>query len=107
MLCCRAGHQRLTKDLARVASKWYDLGLQLEIPDHELSSIESDDGLSDQCLRRVVRRLLQDVDPGNREEDSRDLKRNIVAALKSDVVGEKKLARDVDRGTCDRCTCRY
>ena len=55
----------LLKELnKKVAAKWHNLGIMLEIDDGELSKVKSDNaGNCDDCLREMLKIWLKKIDP--------------------------------------------
>ncbi len=80
--------------LARIKIKWYEIGIQLGIPRNKLLEFKKeDDPLSavvDYCLRGNV----ESVDPISWK--------SIVAALKSEYVGEPGLAEQISKKHCQQ-----
>ena len=67
------------------SGKWYQLGQTLGIPDEYLTDVHTSCGTSLHCLREVLRKWLQKSFPIANWK-------NIIAALRSSLVGESNLA---------------
>ena len=74
-------------EIFSVRNKWYDIGLELNIPYHTLNVIEKDcpNNCAD-CLRKMLENWLTRTYPGPSWS-------GLVDALSSEPVGEKRLAR--------------
>ena len=92
-----------TKDLGDVQSavfaartKWYDIGLKLNVPVDTLDSISTDGQFHNhgEKLRETLKLWLKTAKPTWQD---------IVDALKSRVVGEPRLASDIE---AEYCTAR-
>ena len=73
-------------------TKWYDIGLELKVPESTLKSIESryeDDKI---CLREVIAAWLRANDQATWE--------SLVDALRTRVVDEPRLAADLEAKYC-------
>ena len=82
------------EELLEACAKWYDIGLALKVPVATLDSIRRDDqfGNHSDKLREALKVWLQTaVEPSWRD---------VVGALKSRAVGERKLARDIESKHC-------
>jgi len=97
---------RLTSDLSPVASKWLELGIQLEVPMEELDAIGTlitgEQGKAEVCLQRVVLEWLSN--------STRPITRDVlVEALGSSSVGEihraKELPQESDHNLKCKCLC--
>ena len=54
----------LQKELYKIAKKWEDIGIQLDIDDDVLVKVKSDNhGESKNCLREMLRIWVKKVDP--------------------------------------------
>ena len=84
----------LRNDLAKVAHKWYQLGIQLDIDDWDLSIISPDTSRTSACLRQVIRYLIDNTDLSDE-----DRKKKLVKAMKSPSVGEIRRGSKLKRGT--------
>ena len=93
----------LWNDLKGVASRWRELGIQLDLDDGELNAISADDSGVAACMRRVLNEWMA------AETDDGERKRQIVAALSSPCLGETRLARQLDRGgfVFNSCSGQY
>ena len=78
-----------------VRNKWYDIGVELNIPYHSLNVIEKDcpNNCAD-CLRKMLEHWLTRTSPGPSWS-------GLVEALSSEPVGEKRLARQIRTKYCD------
>ena len=93
----------LDRDLGTIQSavhsaraKWYNIGLQLQIPVDKLDSTKVDwHGDTGDCLRETLKAWLKRVNP---PPDWKD----IVNALKSGPVDECKLAEELNANYCSR-----
>ena len=85
----------LRNDLDGVAYKWFELGIQLDIDDGDLSAIEADASRAPACLRSVIRHFLRSTD-GLSDEDRKE---KLVKAMKSQSVGEIRRGGKLERGT--------
>ena len=75
-------------ELAEVVYKWFEIGIQLGIPYHKLKEFEEE--------RESFAAALNYWLNGN-VEDSPPSWKSIVAALKSDYVGKKGLAKRIEK----------
>ena len=85
----------MRNDLDKVAYRWYELGIQLEVDDKDLNAIEADTGRATACLRRVIRYFLHNPEDVSDE----DRKKKLVKAMKSQSVGEIRRGGILERGT--------
>ena len=54
----------LQKELYKIAKKWEDIGIQLDIDDDLLGKVKSDNhGDSKNCLREMLRIWVKNMDP--------------------------------------------
>ena len=82
----------LLKELYKVAAKWHNLGIMLEIDDGELSKVKSDNaGNSDDCLREMLKIWLKKVDP-------KPSWSSMAEAL--EVLGEESVAEHIKKTYC-------
>ena len=79
----------LDRVASRAIDKWWVLGLELNIPYHQLQSIERDERYPDLCFLEVF-------NIWERNSDSPFTWATIVEALRSPIVGEKHLAREIE-----------
>ena len=70
-------------------TKWYDIGLELQLSADTLDAIECNRGNVGDHLRDMLKHWLKRVDPT-------PTSKTLVDALKSDPVGESRLAYDVE-----------
>ena len=75
-------------------SKWYDIGLELKVPVPTLNSIESKQADDNICLREVVAAWLKAGDHPTWQ--------SLVDALKAKVIGEQKLAAELEAKYCSK-----
>ena len=73
-------------------SKWYDIGLELKVPKPTLKSIESRYVDDKDCLREVIAAWLRVGDNATWQ--------SLVDALRTQVVGEPKLAAELEAKYC-------
>lgn len=73
-------------------TKWYDIGLELKVPQPTLKSIESKYGEDKICLREVVAVWLKTSDHATWE--------SLVDALRTRVVDEARLAAELEAKYC-------
>ena len=73
-------------------SKWYDIGLELKVPEPTLKSIESKYVDDKTCLREVISVWLRTGDNATWE--------SLVDALRTRVVDEPRLAADLEGMYC-------
>ena len=77
-----------------VRHKWYDIGLELEIPFQSLDVIKTDcPSNSADCLREMLKQWLSRMSPAPSWSA-------LVEALSSEPVGEKRLAGEIHRQFC-------
>jgi len=95
---------RLTTDLSPVASKWRELGIQLEVPMEELDAIVThitgEQGMAEVCLQRVILEWLSN----STKPITRDV---LVEALGSSSVGEIHRAKELPQGLFLRYCTKY
>ena len=98
--CQSAGQQLSANDLlvvmeelSDVRAKWYDLGLQLHISIGTLDAIKEDCHSTSDCLRETLKTWLKTC-------PSPPTWSNIVDALRSNTVGEVRLAADLEHKYC-------
>ena len=94
----------LTTDLSPVASKWLELGRELEVPMEELDVIDTlitgKQGKAEVCLQRVVLEWLSN--------STRPITRDVlVEALGSSSVGEVHCAKELPQGLFLRYCTKY
>ncbi len=75
-------------------NKWYNIGLKLGVESHTLDSIGDRFDDPTDCLREVIKQWLKGVSP-------QPTWRALVDALRSCVVGEEKLASELEAKYCD------
>ncbi len=75
-------------------NKWYNIGLKLGVESHTLDSIGDRFDDPTDCLREVIKQWLKGGSP-------QPTWRALVDALKSCVVGEEKLASELEAKYCD------
>ena len=80
----------LTQELSGVKQKWYEIGVDLDIP--KMNEIRHQYSDPDVCLRETLRAELQHPTPTTW--------RNIVDALRSPGVGESQLADQLEAKYC-------
>ena len=73
-------------------TKWYDIGLELKVPEPTLKSIESKYTDDKVCLREVITAWLKAGDNATWE--------SLVDALRTKVVDEPKLAAVLEAKYC-------
>ena len=81
------------EELNNVSAKWYNIGLQLEVIVGTLDAIEKQYSDPTDRLRKTLTSWLQTCVPPPTWT-------NIVEALKSSVVGEARLAADLEQKYC-------
>ena len=98
----------MRSELFSVREKWYDIGLELNIPFQTLNVIEKDSPNNcANCLRKMLMDWLSSSSPDPSWS-------GLVEALSSEPVAEKKLARaiqskycaagdSIDRGQVNKC----
>ena len=79
---------RLCNHLYPAASKFYDIGLQLEVERHEIINIESNYSKCERRLSEILANRLNQVSPLTWPD--------IVAALRSNAVKESALANEIE-----------
>ena len=83
-------------------TKWYDIGLLLDVPVDTLDTIKSEnkDDLG-ACLREMLHYALK-------SGDRKLTWKRVVDALKNDIVGDAELADSLSRNyCCNEGTCIY
>ena len=84
----------LVEELNAVRAKWYSVGLQLGVDANTLKGIEEDyNNKSAKCLQQTLMTWLKTYLPSHTW-------RNVVDALKSNAVGESRLAADLEHKYC-------
>ena len=86
----------LQEKLFDVSNKWYNIGLQLLLNADTLDNI---DGSTQHCLREMLKKWLRKVNPY-------PTWKAVVDALKSVVVGEEKLAQQLEDLYCKQDSTR-
>jgi len=77
------------EELIIISHKWFDLGLRLELEEGKLETIEhANPNKPQNCLRAVLSTWLK--------QDSRRTWQFLCAALRSNTVGENKLANTIE-----------
>ena len=89
----------LQEKLFDVSNKWYDIGLQLLLNADTLDNIEANSGSTQHCLREMLKKWLRKVNPY-------PTWKAVVDALKSVVVGEQKLAQQLEDEYCKQDNTR-
>ena len=83
----------LTRDLIPVASKWKELGIELEVPMAELNAIGAlftgEEGKAQVCLRRVVLEWLNN--------STKPVTRKVLQEA-LETLGEKRRAEELPEG---------
>lgn len=79
--------QNLNNELATVVSKYFHIGIQLGIPEHQLKEFESNYPEARRCFSELISYWLK-----NSERVSWD---SLTTALESPSVNEKKLASEL------------
>jgi len=78
--------------LHSVCPKWYNIGVQLEVPTFQLKNIEKKSSdLMDQLRDTLDYWMSNDLSPSWR---------NLVDALKAPSVGENRLAKEIEEKYC-------
>ena len=80
------------REIFEARAKWYDIGIELEIPTGTLKSIRSMYDSPSDCLLEMLDTWLKQVDP-------KPSWRLLISALEQPAVGEKCLA--------DKLKCKY
>ena len=84
----------MRSELFSVRDKWYDIGLELNIPFQMLNVIEKDNPNNcSSCLRKMLMEWLSSSSPDPSWS-------GLVEALSSEPVGEKRLAREIHCKYC-------
>ena len=81
------------EELNKVCVKWYDIGMMLRMKLNRLDAIKEQYSNPSDCLRETIKMWLK-IYP------SHPTWSNIVDALRSDTVGETKLAADLEQKYC-------
>ena len=76
-------------------AKWYDIGVNLEVPVGTLNSIRAQYHDPQDCLREMLMVWLKTIDP-------QPTWKALVNALRSRVVGEAKLADELEAKWCPK-----
>ena len=85
--------KKLMRELKTKAANWEDIGVELEVDDGDLKQIKSDNPSdSKSCLRELLRKWLQRVDPQPSWKD-------IVEAV-SEGLGDEELASRIRSKYC-------
>ena len=74
--------------------KWYNIGLELDIPFSTLDAIEMNYRTSDRCLTEMLKQWLTRDFPAPTWS-------KLVEALSSEPVGEQRLAKEIHTQHCD------
>ena len=86
-------HLRIVRaELFKACTKWYDIGLELKVPVNILDSIEGQFGNHSDKLRETLQIWLKTATEPSWQD--------VVGVLKSPVVGEPKLASDIESKYC-------
>ena len=72
--------------ICKAKTKWYNLGLELEILSEELDAIESESNEVDKCFRKMLQLWLKKCTPSWE---------SLVKALQGPMVGHLQLARSI------------
>ena len=83
--------------LHSVCPKWYNIGVQLEVPTFQLRNIERKTNDSMDQLRDML-----DFWMSNNPSPTW---RCLVDAMEAPSVGEKQLAKEIERKYCERSSC--
>ena len=73
------------REIYEVRAKWYDIGIELEVPTGTLKSIKSMYDSPAECLVEMLDTWLKQVDP-------KPSWRLLISALEQPTVGEERLA---------------
>ena len=79
-----------------VRHKWYDIGLELDIPFQTLDVIRTDFHMAAECLIEMLKQWLSRTLPAPSWS-------SLVEALSSEPVGEKRLADGIHGKYCAPC----
>ena len=77
--------KHVRREIYEARAKWYDIGIELEIPTGTLKSIKSMYGSPADCLVEMLDTWLKQVDP-------KPSWRLLIDALEQPTVGEERLA---------------
>ena len=83
--------------------KWYDIGVELNISFHVLDGMKANNSTTDKCLTEMLKHWLTHDSPDPSWND-------LVAALFSEPVGEKRLAKHIQtkfRAAKEETDCSY
>ena len=81
--------RKVINELGSVASKWFQIGIQLGVSETRLHQIEADHRTADRCFSEVIIFWLN----GNTNTDVNW--ESLIGALKASVVNEKGLAKSL------------
>ena len=92
-VCFHQGMKTLTNDLAKVAHKWYQIGLQLGVNCRDLDKIKGEENGAQACLSKMLSHWLS--------TNAGATKTDLVDMLVSNTINEQQLARKLrnNRGT--------
>ena len=85
----------LHKVACRAMDKWYMVGLELDIEEDQLNTIKYSEPV--RCYTEVFRLWKNRAEPPYTWA-------TIIGALKSPIVGEKRLAREIEEWLRQECT---
>ena len=98
VVCFFSSMKAISNDLAKVAHKWYQIGLQLGVNCRDLDKIKGEENGAQACLSKMLSHSLST----NAGADQVDM-------LVSNTINEQQLARKLrnNRGTvwCQRTPC--
>ena len=98
-ICCFAGNlgpndlRRVRGAIYSVHHKWYNIGLELDIPFTTLDGINTNFKMTDECLTEMLKQWLTRMSPPPSWS-------GLVEALSSEPVGEKRLAEQIHTQYC-------
>ena len=98
-ICCSAGNlgpndlRRVRGAIFSVHHKWYNIGLELDIPFTTLDGINANFQMTDKCLTEMLKQWLSRTSPPPSWS-------GLVEALSSEPVGEKRLAEQIHTQYC-------
>ena len=86
------------KELGKVAAKWHNLGLALDVDSSRLEILEADNGNVTDCLREMLKVWLRNADRPTWER--------VAKALESSPIDMEGLAQSIRAQYCGRKDAR-
>ena len=95
-LCSNLDLRTVYETLFEARTNWYNIGLQLGLPEADLAAIKLENSMLQDCLREALAKWLRGVN-----QDSKPTWKRLVDALRSQSVSENQLAQFIEEKYCN------